>query len=388
MIANMPCPLTIHSLELPLLEPSSSAPMPWKLRNSMVRGVSPQGEDDDKNVSFPLQLYKMLGQACSDTNNVGGPFEETVSWEPNGTSFAIHDFSKFSTLIMPRYFFISKLSSFHRLLDLHGFSRLQHQSSSGVHQETHTHSLFRRGSPRLLTSLVRRRSIQSKEARRTLVKPTLLSIDQSKTTCFSPSPLLGRPSVASVVSNTSDWESDYSQPEVPDTRVVPASPAPWSSLDVPECELTEAIDFLSDIFPFEDKKAAGLSTVAPRVVPSTLLSQGTNPIKEPKPLSQSLVGKSPPPKLNSTVGPLRTPGRLRNAFGYGMRCVCVHAVGRGRTAKGSVVKQTICMDLTSRNQEEEAERLRFQRPLEISISTEMNHKIWGEELFGPKLVQS
>lgn len=67
---------------------------------------------------FPAVLHRMMTDAEPQK------FSHLVSWQPHGRAFLIHDPKRFVSMILPRYFKHSKLSSFQRQLSLYGFVRL------------------------------------------------------------------------------------------------------------------------------------------------------------------------------------------------------------------------------------------------------------------------
>ncbi len=64
-----------------------------------------------------------------------------VSWEIHGRAFKIHKPQEFEQKIIPRYFNQTKITSFHRQLNLYGFLRI----SQGRDKGAYYHELFLRG---------------------------------------------------------------------------------------------------------------------------------------------------------------------------------------------------------------------------------------------------
>ena len=67
-----------------------------------------------------------------------------ISWEPHGKGFRVHDPKKAEDRILPRFFNVRRYASFHRLLNLWGFTRLAagSQQRGGRHyilEEDNTH---------------------------------------------------------------------------------------------------------------------------------------------------------------------------------------------------------------------------------------------------------
>ena len=83
---------------------------------------------------FPKTLYRMLIDASLQNN------EHIVCFAPSGKVFFIRDPQAFESLILPRYFYHGKLSSFRRQLNLYGFRLLSHGAESGGY----AHAVFDR----------------------------------------------------------------------------------------------------------------------------------------------------------------------------------------------------------------------------------------------------
>lgn len=84
--------------------------------------------------AFPIKLYEML-QDVQDEN-----LNHIISWAPHGRCFVVHDAKAFLS-ILPRFFKMSKISSFQRQLNLYGFQRL----TAGMDKNGYYHELFLRG---------------------------------------------------------------------------------------------------------------------------------------------------------------------------------------------------------------------------------------------------
>jgi hypothetical protein len=87
------------------------------------------------NAAFPLKLHETLTQI--ETNGHG----DIIGWMPHGRSFKIHKQKEFAEIILPRYFVMTKKSSFLRQLNLYGFNRF----SAGQDQGSYYHEKFLRG---------------------------------------------------------------------------------------------------------------------------------------------------------------------------------------------------------------------------------------------------
>merc|ERR1719464_1735870 len=66
---------------------------------------------------FPLKLHETLTQIEKDG------YDDIIGWHPHGRSFKIHKQKEFTDIILPRYFVMTKKSSFLRQLNLYSFNR-------------------------------------------------------------------------------------------------------------------------------------------------------------------------------------------------------------------------------------------------------------------------
>ncbi|GKY91420.1 hypothetical protein MPSEU_000114300 [Mayamaea pseudoterrestris] len=96
------------------------------------------------NVPFPVKLYYMLEDihASGDTS--------IVSWQPHGRAFVVHKPEELVALL-PKYFKLSKVSSYNRQLNLYSFLRL----TKGPDRSAYYHPCFLRGKPFLLSRIQR-----------------------------------------------------------------------------------------------------------------------------------------------------------------------------------------------------------------------------------------
>jgi hypothetical protein len=88
------------------------------------------------NAAFPLKLHETLTHIELDGH------DDIIGWLPHGRSFKIHKQKEFVTEILPKYFVMTKKSSFLRQLNLYGFNRL---SGIGPDQGSYYHEKFLRG---------------------------------------------------------------------------------------------------------------------------------------------------------------------------------------------------------------------------------------------------
>jgi hypothetical protein len=88
------------------------------------------------NAAFPLKLHETLTHIELDGH------DDIIGWLQHGRSFKIHKQKEFVTEILPKYFVMTKKSSFLRQLNLYGFNRL---SGIGPDQGSYYHEKFLRG---------------------------------------------------------------------------------------------------------------------------------------------------------------------------------------------------------------------------------------------------
>mmetsp|Transcript_20509 Transcript_20509/g.46544 ORF Transcript_20509/g.46544 Transcript_20509/m.46544 type:complete len:423 (-) Transcript_20509:142-1410(-) len=86
------------------------------------------------SIPFPLKLHDMLDRAMADGHG------SVVSWQPHGRCFVVLKPREFQDTVLPKYFKLTKLSSFQRQLNLYGFQRL----TLGRDRGGYYHELFLR----------------------------------------------------------------------------------------------------------------------------------------------------------------------------------------------------------------------------------------------------
>lgn len=101
--------------------------------------------------TFPQKLYQMLFDL---EKQEGGT--DIASFLPHGRAFAIHDSKAFVASVMPKYFRMSRFSSFQRQLNLYEFGRV----TEGPNKGSYYHELFVKGRPDLI-STIKRNKIKS-----------------------------------------------------------------------------------------------------------------------------------------------------------------------------------------------------------------------------------
>lgn len=100
--------------------------------------------------TFPQKLHQML----SDLERQGGG-TDIASFLPHGRAFAIHKPRDFVKHVMPKYFRMSRFSSFQRQLNLYDFQRI----TEGPDKGSYYHELFVQGRP-ILSTMMKRNKIK------------------------------------------------------------------------------------------------------------------------------------------------------------------------------------------------------------------------------------
>jgi hypothetical protein len=96
--------------------------------------------------TFPQKMHQMLSDLEKEE---GGT--EIACFLPQGRAFAIHKPTEFVKKIMPKYFRMSRFSSFQRQLNLYDFQRITEAPDKGAY----FHELFVKGRPLLSTQIQR-----------------------------------------------------------------------------------------------------------------------------------------------------------------------------------------------------------------------------------------
>jgi hypothetical protein len=110
-----------------------------------------QGGRKGRTGTFPQKLHRMLADLEKEE---GGAV--IASYLPHGHAFVIHDQDEFVKTTMPKYFRMSRFSSFQRQLNLYEFNRI---SADGPDKRAYFHDLFHRGRP-VLACQIRRNKIK------------------------------------------------------------------------------------------------------------------------------------------------------------------------------------------------------------------------------------
>lgn len=94
---------------------------------------------------FPAKLHRMLSELEQEGK------DDVCSFLPHGRAFCVHKPKQFAEEIMPKYFRMSRFSSFHRQLNLYDFKRLTEGKDKGAYY----HELFLYGRPALTIQMKR-----------------------------------------------------------------------------------------------------------------------------------------------------------------------------------------------------------------------------------------
>lgn len=121
--------------------------------------------EEPSSVLFPEILFQMLQHIDLYEPDLAN----TVSWQPHGRSFLVHDTKRFEQVVLPRFFKQTTLySSFRRQLKLWGFGRLGQQqkkrSLTKADCAVYYHELFLRSKAHLHRRIRRRCCIIAKGA--------------------------------------------------------------------------------------------------------------------------------------------------------------------------------------------------------------------------------
>ncbi|VEU39133.1 unnamed protein product [Pseudo-nitzschia multistriata] len=117
---------------------------------------------------FPMKLYNLL----EDVEKSNKGLNRYISWLPGGTSFRVHDRSKFEALVLPEYFErMSSFLSFRTQLNKYGIYQSKttntHNPDSSKSDGAYSHKYLIRGKQHLCTMIFRRRgNVKPKNDRR------------------------------------------------------------------------------------------------------------------------------------------------------------------------------------------------------------------------------
>jgi len=114
-------------------------------KESRKRTKSRSGFRGGVKEPFPLILHKMLASVQeSGLSNI-------ISWSTHGRAFKVYKSEAFVNVVLHRFFKQTKITSFHRQLNLYGFRRILKGADSGAY----FHEMFLRGKPFLCRAMIR-----------------------------------------------------------------------------------------------------------------------------------------------------------------------------------------------------------------------------------------
>lgn len=129
-------------------------------KEQMILDAMEQRGRKGRTGTFPQKLHQMLSDLESEEGGTA-----IASYLPHGRAFAIHKPNEFVKRIMPKYFRMSRFSSFQRQLNLYEFVRV----TDGPDKGAYYHELFMRGRP-ILASQIRRNKIKGGATPETIEK--------------------------------------------------------------------------------------------------------------------------------------------------------------------------------------------------------------------------
>lgn len=88
-----------------------------------------------KRETFPLKLYRILYEAEENGH------ADIISFLPHGESFRVHKPKEFMSLVMPKYFAVGRMNTFHKQLNLYNFKRI----TTGPEKGAYYHKKFAKG---------------------------------------------------------------------------------------------------------------------------------------------------------------------------------------------------------------------------------------------------
>lgn len=113
------------------------------MSTSFALSGSPQ---HNRNDTFPSKLFEILSNP---------EFSHIISWLPHGRTWKVHNKKEFEKVVMPKYFVMTKWSSFARQVNGWGFYRIL---IAGLDRDSYCNQMFSRDRPDLIKSMRRRTS--------------------------------------------------------------------------------------------------------------------------------------------------------------------------------------------------------------------------------------
>ena len=120
------------------------------LDNAAISSLPAERRRKGRTGTFPQKLHQMLSDLEREEGGI-----EIASFLPHGRAFAIHKPRDFVKHVMPKYFRMSRFSSFQRQLNLYDFQRI----TEGPDKGSYYHELFVQGRP-ILSTMMKRNKIK------------------------------------------------------------------------------------------------------------------------------------------------------------------------------------------------------------------------------------
>jgi len=121
--------------------------------NMELKQITGKDKTKKRNVLFPVKLHELLCHSSTDNSS--------ISWNPKGTFFIIHDPIRFSEEITPKIFRTRTYSSFTRQLKIYDFKRVADMEY--FKDQAYYHELFLRSEPELCRKMKRISVVKQKK---------------------------------------------------------------------------------------------------------------------------------------------------------------------------------------------------------------------------------
>jgi len=138
-----------HHLKEFQMEDATTSSSPKIILEQAILSLPPDRRRKGRTGKFPQKLHQMF----SDLERQGR--SDIASFMPHGRAFAIHKPIEFAEEVMPKYFRMSRFSSFQRQLNLYDFLRI----TEGADKGTYYHELFVQGRP-IVCAMMKRNKIK------------------------------------------------------------------------------------------------------------------------------------------------------------------------------------------------------------------------------------
>jgi HSF-type DNA-binding len=138
------------------------------LEKKTILSLPPDHRRKGRSGKFPQKLHQML----LDLERQGR--SDIASFMPHGRSFAIHKPTEFAQEVMPKYFRMSRFSSFQRQLNLYDFQRI----TEGADKGTYYHELFLQGRP-IVCAMMKRNKIKGVKQQQNNKKKVSVTVENT-----------------------------------------------------------------------------------------------------------------------------------------------------------------------------------------------------------------